>query len=182
MVVRWIYIYFWRAVGADCEGAGDMFRVTATRPSADMSSGTADVENSQKNEFFNQPTFLTVSGQVRLHLMICCEHGVSTFSTHAVVVLHVRWVCVTVLMCSCRLRLTLVRLVTSTLSGLLLEPRIGISLDCCHLPVIYTALHACHYICLYCNHRYGHVVIVTSNFLTATPLVTLLSSKWWSPN
>merc|ERR1712224_341771 len=48
---------------ADCEGAGEMFQVTT----------------GEKEEFFGQPTFLTVSGQLSAEFFSCALGDVYTF-------------------------------------------------------------------------------------------------------
>ena len=49
----------------DCEGAGEMFRVT-TLPAHDGNREAASPDTGHVNsrDFFGKPTFLTVSGQV----------------------------------------------------------------------------------------------------------------------
>jgi len=58
--------------GSDCEGAGEMFRVSTlekvNRP-----------EGGPPHEFFGQPTFLTVSGQLALETYCCALSKVYTF-------------------------------------------------------------------------------------------------------
>jgi hypothetical protein len=55
-------------VEVDCEGAGDMFRVSASSSVPEQSgSAVADADadaDADAKEFFGKPTFLTVSGQV----------------------------------------------------------------------------------------------------------------------
>src|SRR5690606_24109860 len=56
---------------SDCEGAGEMFRVS-----------TLDSTNrpgEERREFFGQPTFLTVSGQLALETYCCALSKVYTF-------------------------------------------------------------------------------------------------------
>jgi hypothetical protein len=55
----------------DCEGAGEMFRVT-TLPACDENKANTAASpvggergHKNSNDFFGRPTFLTVSGQVR---------------------------------------------------------------------------------------------------------------------
>lgn len=73
--------YFWISTplitGSDCEGAGEMFRVS-----------TLDMENLPKNEegtvdykkdFFGKETFLTVSGQLNVETYCCALSKVYTF-------------------------------------------------------------------------------------------------------
>jgi asparaginyl-tRNA synthetase len=58
--------------GSDCEGAGEMFRVSTlekvNRP-----------DSAEPHEFFGQPTFLTVSGQLALETYCCALAKVYTF-------------------------------------------------------------------------------------------------------
>ena len=62
--------------GSDCEGAGEMFRVSTldktNRPDA---AGKPH----EPHEFFGQPTFLTVSGQLALETYCCALSKVYTF-------------------------------------------------------------------------------------------------------
>ena len=73
--------YFWISTplitGSDCEGAGEMFRVS-----------TLDMENLPKNDegkvdyqkdFFGKETFLTVSGQLNVETYCCALSKVYTF-------------------------------------------------------------------------------------------------------
>ncbi len=73
--------YFWISTplitGSDCEGAGEMFRVS-----------TLDMENLPRNEqgsvdynqdFFGKETFLTVSGQLNVETYCCAMSKVYTF-------------------------------------------------------------------------------------------------------
>lgn len=59
--------------GSDCEGAGEMFRVSTLDRS--NKPGEAD----QHRDFFGQPTFLTVSGQLALETYCCALSKVYTF-------------------------------------------------------------------------------------------------------
>ena len=56
---------------SDCEGAGEMFRVTTLAPGA---AGAKPEE-----DFFGKPTFLTVSGQLEAETMACALGKVYTF-------------------------------------------------------------------------------------------------------
>ena len=54
---------------SDCEGAGEMFRISTTSPqsSSQLTSQLIEKKTQEKDnkfEFFGKPTFLTVSGQV----------------------------------------------------------------------------------------------------------------------
>jgi len=62
--------------GSDCEGAGEMFRVsTLDRVNAEHAQG----QKTEPKEFFGQPTFLTVSGQLALETYCCALSRVYTF-------------------------------------------------------------------------------------------------------
>lgn len=67
--------------GSDCEGAGEMFRVsTLDRVASERSEGgAAPGETAEPREFFGQPTFLTVSGQLALETYCCALSRVYTF-------------------------------------------------------------------------------------------------------
>ncbi len=57
---------------SDCEGAGEMFRVTTLDPGV-VGAGKA------VDDFFGKPTFLTVSGQLEAETMACALGRVYTF-------------------------------------------------------------------------------------------------------
>nr|MBA3816662.1 asparagine--tRNA ligase [Parachlamydiaceae bacterium] len=73
-----LYVHTPIITGADCEGAGEMFQVT-----------TLDLENLARNketgkidytkDFFDKPTFLTVSGQLNAEIYACSLSDVYTF-------------------------------------------------------------------------------------------------------
>jgi asparaginyl-tRNA synthetase len=76
--------------GSDCEGAGEMFRVStldrvgtdrmaAERAAEQAGSGQKPGEKAEPREFFGQPTFLTVSGQLALETYCCALSRVYTF-------------------------------------------------------------------------------------------------------
>ncbi len=71
--------------GSDCEGAGEMFRVSTldkvNRPEDGGPSGPASQRSpdGKPHEFFGQPTFLTVSGQLALETYCCALSKVYTF-------------------------------------------------------------------------------------------------------
>ena len=56
--------------GADCEGAGEMFRVTTL---------AGDIDKAPAEDFFGRPAFLTVSGQLEAEAMACALGRVYTF-------------------------------------------------------------------------------------------------------
>jgi asparaginyl-tRNA synthetase len=59
--------------GSDCEGAGEMFRVST------LDKAHREGEADKQREFFGQPTFLTVSGQLALETYCCALSKVYTF-------------------------------------------------------------------------------------------------------
>ena len=61
---------------SDCEGAGELFRVTTLDP-AEAPAGEAMVDPSQ--DFFARATFLTVSGQLEAETYACALDRVYTF-------------------------------------------------------------------------------------------------------
>lgn len=63
--------------GSDCEGAGKMFQVTTL----DMENPprTHDKKLDTSKDFFSQPTFLTVSGQLEGEIYACALSDVYTF-------------------------------------------------------------------------------------------------------
>jgi len=61
---------------ADCEGAGEMFRISSGE-AADAPATTK--EGDATDEFFGQPAFLTVSGQLSAENMCCSLGDVYTF-------------------------------------------------------------------------------------------------------
>lgn len=72
---------------SDCEGAGEMFRVT-TLPVLNPSKGSSGVEmssirkegsESNETDFFGKPSFLTVSGQLSAEAFACSVGDVYTF-------------------------------------------------------------------------------------------------------
>jgi asparaginyl-tRNA synthetase len=67
--------------GSDCEGAGEMFRVsTLDRVATDSGAvETGTTPAPPPREFFGQPTFLTVSGQLALETYCCALSKVYTF-------------------------------------------------------------------------------------------------------
>jgi asparaginyl-tRNA synthetase len=59
--------------GSDCEGAGEMFRVST------LDKAHRDGDPDKHREFFGQPTYLTVSGQLALETYCCALSKVYTF-------------------------------------------------------------------------------------------------------
>jgi asparaginyl-tRNA synthetase len=69
--------------GSDCEGAGEMFRVSTLNRVANEQAAAGQQpgggEPAKPHEFFGQPTFLTVSGQLALETYCCALSRVYTF-------------------------------------------------------------------------------------------------------
>jgi asparaginyl-tRNA synthetase len=62
--------------GSDCEGAGEMFRVTTMSPGAVPSK---DASRQSEDDFFGKEAGLTVSGQLEAELFACALGNVYTF-------------------------------------------------------------------------------------------------------
>eukprot|EP00210_Caulerpa_lentillifera_P004568 g4358.t1 len=60
---------------SDCEGGGQIFRITATNPTKDSNNQSTN----QEKEFFGKPSFLTVSGQLNAEAYACALGRVYTF-------------------------------------------------------------------------------------------------------
>lgn len=77
------YIHTPIITASDCEGAGEMFRVTTlpfTRPSATPSpNGGEGRREGATTDFFGKPTYLTVSGQLEAETFACALSNVYTF-------------------------------------------------------------------------------------------------------
>ena len=70
------YIHTPIITSSDCEGAGEMFRVTTLGPEAAAANpGKTD----PNQDFFGKPTFLTVSGQLEAEIFACALSNVYTF-------------------------------------------------------------------------------------------------------
>lgn len=63
--------------GSDCEGAGEMFRVTTLDMKQPPKTEDGDIDFSQ--DFFGKPTYLTVSGQLNAEIYACALSDVYTF-------------------------------------------------------------------------------------------------------
>jgi asparaginyl-tRNA synthetase len=73
-----LYIHTPLITASDCEGAGDMFRVTtldAGKPPVKPEQGGVDFTQ----DFFERPTFLTVSGQLEAEIFACSLGKCYTF-------------------------------------------------------------------------------------------------------
>ena len=71
-----LYIHPPIITASDCEGAGQMFRVTTLDP-AKPPRNAQGVDYTQ--DFFGQPTYLTVSGQLEAEIFACALGKVYTF-------------------------------------------------------------------------------------------------------
>ena len=71
-----LYIHPPIITASDCEGAGELFRVTTLNP-ADLPRKDGAVDFSK--DFFGQPTYLTVSGQLQAEIFACALGKVYTF-------------------------------------------------------------------------------------------------------
>src|SRR5690606_33040644 len=63
-----LYLHTPIITSSDCEGAGEMFRVTTLNPDK-LASGSRPLDNNQ--DFFGKPTYLTVSGQLEGETYAC---------------------------------------------------------------------------------------------------------------
>jgi asparaginyl-tRNA synthetase len=72
-----LYIQTPIITGADCEGAGKMFRVTALDPDNLPKQKEGKVDYSK--DFFGLPTYLTVSGQLNGEIYACALSDIYTF-------------------------------------------------------------------------------------------------------
>ncbi len=73
----YFYVHTPILTGADCEGAGEMFRVSALQPEKIQKS--QDLESLWKEDFFGKETKLTVSGQLEAENMAMGLGKVYTF-------------------------------------------------------------------------------------------------------
>jgi asparaginyl-tRNA synthetase len=65
-----VYVHTPIVTASDCEGAGEMFRVTALK---------GNIDDKQAADFFGKPTYLTVSGQLEAETFACALSNVYTF-------------------------------------------------------------------------------------------------------
>ena len=73
-----VYIHTPIITGSDCEGAGELFRVTTLDPAA-AESQTADGKIDYTKDFFARSTYLTVSGQLEAEALALALTNVYTF-------------------------------------------------------------------------------------------------------
>ncbi len=75
-----LYIHTPVITASDCEGAGEMFRVTTLDPSAQAAAKSANASSdSGPDDFFGRPTYLTVSGQLEAEIYATALGKVYTF-------------------------------------------------------------------------------------------------------
>ena len=72
-----VYVHTPLITASDCEGAGEMFRVTVLDPHKPPRSEDGLVDYSQ--DFFERPTYLTVSGQLEAEIFALSHGNVYTF-------------------------------------------------------------------------------------------------------
>src|SRR5213080_4498915 len=73
-----VYVHTPIITGSDCEGAGELFRVTTLDPAA-AGPRTATGEIDYAKDFFARPTYLTVSGQLEAEAFALALTKVYTF-------------------------------------------------------------------------------------------------------
>ncbi|MGI9114314.1 MAG: asparagine--tRNA ligase [Chthoniobacterales bacterium] len=72
-----IYVHTPIITGSDCEGAGELFRVTTLDPNTPPPRPGGEKDNTK--DFFGRSTFLTVSGQLEAEAFACAFSKVYTF-------------------------------------------------------------------------------------------------------
>ncbi len=72
-----LYVHPPIITASDCEGAGQMFRVTTVDPNKPPRGDGGQVDYSK--DFFGRPTYLTVSGQLEAEIFACSLGKVYTF-------------------------------------------------------------------------------------------------------
>ena len=65
-----VYVHTPIITASDCEGAGEMFRVTALK---------GNINEKPETDFFGKPTYLTVSGQLEGETFACALSNIYTF-------------------------------------------------------------------------------------------------------
>ena len=65
-----VYVHTPIITASDCEGAGEMFRVTALK---------GNIDEKPQADFFGRPTYLTVSGQLEGETFACALSNIYTF-------------------------------------------------------------------------------------------------------
>src|SRR5246500_5235885 len=64
-----VYVHTPIITGSDCEGAGELFRVTTLK----------SLQDKPETDFFSKPTYLTVSGQLEGEAFACALSNIYTF-------------------------------------------------------------------------------------------------------
>ncbi len=72
-----VYVHTPIVTGSDCEGAGELFRVTTLDPVNPPRDADGAVDYGE--DFFARPTYLTVSGQLEAEVFACALGNVYTF-------------------------------------------------------------------------------------------------------
>ncbi|MEP7013842.1 MAG: asparagine--tRNA ligase [Verrucomicrobiota bacterium] len=72
-----VYVHTPIITGSDCEGAGELFRVTAIDPKNPPQTKSGDIDYAK--DFFARQTYLTVSGQLEAEAFACALSKVYTF-------------------------------------------------------------------------------------------------------
>lgn len=72
-----LYVHTPIITGCDCEGAGEMFRVTTLDIENPPRTKQGTIDNAQ--DFFSKPTYLTVSGQLEGEIFACALSDIYTF-------------------------------------------------------------------------------------------------------
>jgi asparaginyl-tRNA synthetase len=65
-----VYVHTPIITASDCEGAGEMFRVTTLK---------GNIDEKRETDFFGRPTYLTVSGQLEGETFACALSNIYTF-------------------------------------------------------------------------------------------------------
>ena len=73
---NFVYVHTPIITGSDCEGAGEMFRVTTVDPFKPQKDGKAP---DPAIDFFKRPSYLTVSGQLEAEIFATALSRVYTF-------------------------------------------------------------------------------------------------------
>ncbi len=71
------YVHTPIITSSDCEGAGEMFRVSTLDPKDPPKNEDGSID--YKQDFFAKPTYLTVSGQLEAEIFACALSNVYTF-------------------------------------------------------------------------------------------------------
>lgn len=72
-----VYVHTPIVTGSDCEGAGELFRVSTLDPANPPQTEDGAIDYGQ--DFFARPTYLTVSGQLEAEVFACALGNVYTF-------------------------------------------------------------------------------------------------------